>query len=100
MLELEYIPEPLLRFRHDQHVEDPRDGLSLFGPLDELKPAGVRCAVIGTNQGMYRFQNWHQTLSRPVCGQIVLQTPIRCNVHLPPAQGVLWVGQSLQDREV
>jgi len=31
MIALKYFPEPLLQFRYDQQVEDPRDGLTLFG---------------------------------------------------------------------
>jgi hypothetical protein len=29
-----YITEPRLRFGYGQALEDPRDGLSLFGPFD------------------------------------------------------------------
>lgn len=68
MRELKYFPEPLLHFKHGEKVEDPRDGLTLFGPLDELKPAGIRSAVIGTKAGIERFARWHASLSLPVYG--------------------------------
>ena len=42
MPDLVYLQEPMLLFGYDQPIEDPRDGLSLFGPLDAGKPYGVR----------------------------------------------------------
>lgn len=52
------LDEPPLLFRHRQGVEDPRDGLTLFGPLDDGKPYGVRAGVIGTADGRRRFRRW------------------------------------------
>src|SRR6266536_450092 len=52
------IDEPPLLFKHQQAVEDPRDGLTLFGPLDAGKPHGIRAGVIGTADGMRRFRRW------------------------------------------
>jgi hypothetical protein len=43
------LPEPLLLFRHGQAMEDPRDGLTLFGPLDFAAPLGVRAGLVGTD---------------------------------------------------
>ena len=48
--ELLYLPEPLLGFRHDQKMQDPRDGLSLFGPLEVARPEGIRWGLIGTRR--------------------------------------------------
>ena len=45
------LAEPKLPFGHNQAVEDPRDGLSLFGPLDKAKTYGIRPAVIGHTGG-------------------------------------------------
>src|SRR5690242_20498822 len=53
-----HIPEPLLTFAFGQEVEDPRDGLLLFGPLDRGKPFGIRVAVIGTDRGLALYQGW------------------------------------------
>lgn len=50
--------EPTLTFRHDQAVEDPRDGLTLFGPLDAGSPYGIRAGVIGTAHGIGYFRHW------------------------------------------
>lgn len=61
------IEEPLLLFGRGQTMEDPRDGLTLFGPLDQVgRPYGVRMAVIGTPQGIDRFTNWVSKIHRPV----------------------------------
>jgi len=64
--ELIRIPEPRLLFRHGQATEDPRDGLTLFGPLDEGKPYGVKAGVIGTRRGIELFQRWVEWVQRPV----------------------------------
>jgi hypothetical protein len=66
MRELIQIEEPLLQFRHQQALEDPRDGLTLFGPLDPGKPYGVRAGVIGTPQGIAFFERWVQWVQGPV----------------------------------
>ncbi len=63
--DLLFIPEPTLTFRHDQAVEDPRDGLTLFGPLDKGKPFGLRLGVMGTASGIAYFRHWsHQIQHR------------------------------------
>ena len=59
------IHEPLLRFAYDQAVEDPRDGLTLFGPLDAGKPYGIRAGVIGTPAGIEKFTRWVDCVQRP-----------------------------------
>ena len=66
MMQLIRLPEPKLLFGHNQAVEDPRDGLTLFGPLDEGKTFGVRPAVIGTKAGVERFWRWVESIQRPV----------------------------------
>jgi len=65
-MKLSCIPEPTLLFRHDQAVEDPRDGLSLFGPLDKGSPYGIRAGVIGTNDGLRRFRDWAAKIQRSI----------------------------------
>ena len=66
MPELVYLPEPTLLFGYDQAVEDPRDGLSLFGPLNAGKPYGIRAGAIGTRDGLRRFRGWVDTLRGPI----------------------------------
>jgi len=62
------INEPRLEFGYEQELEDPRDGLNLFGPYDRgLGSAyGVRAGVIGTRTGIKRFKNWVSAIQRPV----------------------------------
>lgn len=66
---LTYTPEPTLRFGHDQMVEDPRDGLALYGPLDVARPYGVRAGVIGTPRGIELYRRWVAWVQRPVLGR-------------------------------
>jgi hypothetical protein len=60
------LDEPDLLFAHDQPLADPRDGLTLFGPLDEGKPYGIRAGIIGTSAGIKRFERYIETLQRPI----------------------------------
>src|SRR5262245_9591467 len=80
MRKLIRIPEPKLLFAHGQAIEDPRDGLSLFGPLDQGKPYGIRGAVIGTKSGVEKFRRWVKWIQRPV--RTTVPTPAR-----PPFPG-------------
>lgn len=47
-------------------MEDPRDGLTLFGPLDAGPVYGIRAGVIGTADGIAKFQRWVSRIQRPV----------------------------------
>jgi hypothetical protein len=47
-------------------TEDPRDGLTLFGPLDEGKPYGIKAGVIGTRAGIDHFERWVEWVQHPV----------------------------------
>jgi hypothetical protein len=66
MRELIKIPEPQLLFRYNQALEDPRDGLTLFGPLDESGPFGIRYGVVGTEGGIERFSRWVGKINLPI----------------------------------
>ena len=69
MIDLVRFEEPLLDFGHGQSLVDPRDGLTLFGPLDKGRPFGVRTGVVGTVDGIRRFNNWVSEISRPIRGE-------------------------------
>lgn len=60
------LPEPQLMFRHGQCVEDPRDGLTLFGPLEAGRPYGIRYGVIGTKRGVGYFERWLERIQTPI----------------------------------
>lgn len=66
MNDLIWLTEPQLEFHFGQALEDPRDGLRLFGPLDEGKPYGIRAGVIGTRDGIRRFKNWVERINLPI----------------------------------
>jgi hypothetical protein len=55
---LTWLSEPRLQFAYGQEVDDPRDGLTLFGPLDEGNPYGIRAGVVGTAEGVRKFEAW------------------------------------------
>jgi hypothetical protein len=60
--------EPHLEFRYGQHVADPRDGLTLFGPFDADrpgKPVGPSYVAIGTDSGIKDLTQWSKALNRP-----------------------------------
>jgi hypothetical protein len=61
-----YVPEPRLRFGYGQALEDPRDGLTLFGPFDRSGIHGIRGGVIGTTEGIVRFEKWVKLIQRPI----------------------------------
>jgi len=88
MTDLIHIPEPRLLFRHNQAMEDPRDGLTLFGPLDESKPYGIKAGVIGTETGIKCFERWVEWVQRPVFNA----TPV---LGRPPFPGFETVFRSL-----
>lgn len=64
MKELIHIDEPNILFAHGQKCTDARDGLSLFGPLNNLY--GIRSGVIGTKNGLKIFQNYLDLIQKPV----------------------------------
>ena len=67
MNKLIHLPEPKLVFGYDQVMEDPRDGLTLFGPYDRKDPIyGITVGVIGTQEGIDRFLRWMATIQGPV----------------------------------
>lgn len=59
MMKLSYIKEPKLEFAFGQKEEYPRDGLFLFGPIqDQSLPEVIRYGVIGTQYGLQCFNSW------------------------------------------
>ncbi len=73
------LDEPDLEFRHGQRVQDPRDGLSLFGPYDaeDAHPRTPAYAVIGTAEGIRQFHAWSVAMNRAA-------------VHPKPERQRLW----------
>ncbi len=66
MKQLFKLPEPALLFGYNQWMEDPRDGLTLFGPLEQDRPYGIRYGVIGTPTGIKLLEQWVEWAQGPV----------------------------------
>ena len=65
--ELKYLNEPRLLFGFGQKLPDPRDGLTLFGTLEnKVSPYGLTTGVIGTKGGINKFKKWLNSIQRPV----------------------------------
>jgi len=70
--EIQVFPEPLIEFRYGQKMEDPHDGLALFGPLDTDEPShpkNINYAVIGTEEGITAFQKWSKLIMGPILSE-------------------------------
>lgn len=61
-----FFDEPTLGFAFGQALEDPRDGLTLFGPLDAGRPYGIRVGLIGTDRGIAYATDWMHRIQRPL----------------------------------
>jgi len=64
--------EPLIEFRYGQALEDPHDGLSLFGPFDAdlpSHPKKITYGVIGTKNGLTLFDEWSKLLNTPLISE-------------------------------
>jgi hypothetical protein len=71
-MKVDVLQEPSLVFRHGQAVDDPRDGLSLFGPFDTdatSHPRNISYAVVGAPQGLDAFAEWARALNTPLVAE-------------------------------
>lgn len=66
MNQLIKIDEPKILFGFNQKLEDPRDGLSIFGPLENLKPYGIISGVVSTKEGLTKFKDFLNEIKSPV----------------------------------
>jgi hypothetical protein len=64
MKDLIYIEEPNILFAHGQKCTDARDGLSLFGPLNNLY--GIKSGVVATKEGLNIFKNYLSYIQKPI----------------------------------
>lgn len=61
--------EPQLEFASGEMLEHPRDGLTLFGPVDSKgieKPSHLCYGVVGTKAGVSSFQEFVKAINRPI----------------------------------
>ena len=77
MRRLLYFREPTLKFGYNQAVEDPHDGLTLFGPLDRGRLFGIRTGVVGSAMGLQRFRNWLKSIQSPIYPPNIMDTIYR-----------------------
>jgi hypothetical protein len=66
MNELVKIDEPMVLFGYNQKLEDPRDGLTIFGPLENLRPYGIISGVVSTKKGLEKFKSFLKEIESPI----------------------------------
>jgi hypothetical protein len=64
MKELIYLEEPNILFAHGQKCTDARDGLALFGPLNNLY--GIKSGVVATGDGLKIFKDYLSQIQKPI----------------------------------
>jgi hypothetical protein len=79
MNKLVKLDEPLIQFDHGQATEDPRDGLTLFGPLSSRPPFGISYGAIGTIKGIERLTRWMKGIQ----GSITHKDEAKRNLWIP-----------------
>lgn len=67
--------EPRLRFAHSQSLEDPKDGLLLFGPPGPA-PMGIHYGVIGTKGSIKHFEDWALRLAKPIAADDAVKSSV------------------------
>lgn len=67
-----HVREPDLVFARGGRCQDPKAGISLFGPLglDKAPRRSVRVAVIGSPETTQRFKNWLRTIRTPIAAGV------------------------------
>jgi hypothetical protein len=85
-LDLIHIPEPLLEFRYGQKLAYPRDGLFLYGPVDEGR-SQVKFGAIGTPDGIARLERWAESV-----GSLINAPPPRPHARAIEPQHVVFPG--------
>lgn len=60
------LDEPLIHFGYNQAIEDPRDGLTLFGPFSRTNIPTPKIGVIGTVEGIKIFIEWLRKVERQI----------------------------------
>lgn len=62
-----HVEEPLLSFGFNQKTEHPKDGLFLYGPpASNQNPARMDVGVIGTADGIRRYQSWVKAIASTI----------------------------------
>ncbi|RIV51351.1 hypothetical protein D2V93_07700 [Flagellimonas taeanensis] len=96
MKELEYIEEPNILFAHGQKCTDARDGLSLFGPLNNLY--GIKSGVVATKEGKSIFENYLNQIQKPIYNANNITRPMFPGFEA--VFGCKWEAKSIVFKEV
>src|SRR5438045_3450261 len=86
--ELTVLPEPRIEFGANQRLQDPHDGLALFGPYDASAanhPKSIPYALLGTAPGVAAFMEWSRLIQGPI-----IADPVRDAVGPRPLKEKLW----------
>src|ERR1700690_1961822 len=75
MPELTKLDEPKVLFGYNQKMEDPRDGLMIFGPLENMKPYGIISGVVSTKDGLEKFKKFLKEIEKPVYNRDITSRP-------------------------
>lgn len=63
---LVYFSEPQLLFGGGHSTEDPRDGLTLFGPYEQFTRYSIPVGVVGTQRGVELYKRFVAKLQQPI----------------------------------
>lgn len=63
---LVFFDEPSMAFGYSQSSQDPRDGLSLFGPYEKSTSHSIQVGVVGTQEGIERYSKFVERLQKPI----------------------------------
>jgi len=74
MNDLIYIDEPNILVAHGQECTDPRDGLALFGPLNQIY--GIKSGVVGTKKGLQIFKDYVNLIQQPIYNENNITRPM------------------------
>jgi hypothetical protein len=92
-----YFDEPKLAFGYDQTSEDPRDGLTLFGPYEKSVSKSVQAGVIGTQKGINDYAEFVKRLEKPIISNNI-QRP--SYLGFESIFGIKWLSQPVIERVV
>ena len=98
MNELIYIEEPNIQFGYDQKCTDPRDGLSLFGPLSSPRVYGIRSGVVATKDGLAIFKNYLDLIQKPIYNGNNITRPMFPGFET--VFGCKWESESIYFKEI
>jgi hypothetical protein len=96
MNDLIYIEEPNILFAHGQKCTDARDGLALFGPLNQIY--GIKSGVIATQNGLRIFKKYLNQIQKPIYNQNNITRPMFPGFEA--VFGCKWESQNVIFKEV